>query len=82
MKKRIVFALIMGLITTSLISFIIIAVNVGFESNFLMIWFRSWCLSYVIAVLSMLFIAPRVQVFVDTILNKSQIINKSKKASI
>lgn len=72
----------MGLITTSLISFIIIAVNVGLKSNFMIIWFRSWCLSYIIAVLAMLFIAPRVQLFVDTILYKSQIINNNKKASV
>ena len=70
MKNRIAFALIMGLITTTLISFVLIAVNVGINSNFLVIWFRSWCLSYIIAVFAMLVIAPKVQSLVNSLFGK------------
>jgi hypothetical protein len=70
MKKRIVFALVMSLITTIVISFTIIAVNIGFVNNFLLIWFRSWCLSYSLAVLATLFVAPKVQSFVDNLLKR------------
>ena len=77
MKKRIAFALIMGLITTTLISFVLIAVNVGFTNNFLVIWMRSWILSYSIVICAMVFIAPKVQAFVDTLLNRSLIDPKS-----
>jgi hypothetical protein len=72
MKKRILFALIMGVITTIVISFTIIALNVGFVGNFIAIWFRSWCLSYFLAVMATIFIAPRVQSFVDRFLQSHQ----------
>lgn len=66
MKKRLAFAFIMALITTSVISFTIIAVNVGFVRNFMMIWLRSWLLAYVLAFSATLFLAPRIQDFVNT----------------
>ncbi|KIC94390.1 DUF2798 domain-containing protein [Flavihumibacter solisilvae] len=70
MKHRLIFALIMAMITTSMISFTLIAINVGFTTRFIPIWLRSWSISYVLAVLAMLFIAPRVQVLVGFLLKK------------
>ncbi len=70
MKQRITFALIMGMITTSIISFVLIAVNVGFIEKFFLIWVRSWSISYVLAVTAMLLIGPRVQQLVTTLLSK------------
>lgn len=61
MKQKITFALIMGLITTSVISFTLIAVNIGFGEKFISAWVRSWSISYVLAVLAMLFISPHIQ---------------------
>ena len=51
----------MGLITTSIISFVLIAINVGFNEKFVTYWLRSWLVSYLLVVPSMLFIAPKVQ---------------------
>jgi len=65
MKQKILFALIMGVITTSMISFVLIAINVGFNEKFLQFWLRSWLVSYLLVVPSMLFIAPRVQQLVN-----------------
>jgi hypothetical protein len=70
MKQRITFALIMGAITTALISFTLIAINVGFVPHFLFIWLRSWSVSYALAVTAMIFIAPRVQSLVAYLLNR------------
>lgn len=70
MKHRIAFALIMGLITTAIISFVLIAINIGFTERFLIIWFRSWSVSYVLAVSLMLLIAPRIQLLVNYLLEK------------
>ena len=64
MKQKLVFALIMGLITTAIISFVLVAVNMGFGHRFLTAWLRSWSIAYVLAVSSMLLIAPRIQLFV------------------
>jgi hypothetical protein len=65
MKQRIAFALIMGIITTCIISFSLIAINLGFTERFLATWLRSWFMSYVIVIPAILLIAPRVQAFVD-----------------
>jgi len=46
MKHKIAFALIMGMITTAIISFTLIAVNMGFGTRFMTAWLRSWSISY------------------------------------
>lgn len=65
MKKKIAFALIMGIITTGTISFTLISINVGFVSNFMNIWIRSWFIGYLVVVPIILFIAPRIQKMMD-----------------
>jgi hypothetical protein len=70
MKQRLAFALIMGMITTAIISFALITINMGFGERFLSAWLRSWAISYVLAVVAMLFIAPGVQILVDHLLRK------------
>jgi len=67
MKQKLAFALTMGLITTAIISFVLIAINVGFGDKFLIAWLRSWAISYVLAVFSMLVIAPRIQFLVNSL---------------
>ena len=78
MKYKIAFALIMGSITTALISFTLIAVNIGFGNKFITAWLRSWSISYVLAVAAMLFIAPKIQVLVNYLLKKDLITEKNK----
>jgi hypothetical protein len=68
MKHKLTFALIMGMITTAIISFTLIALNLGFGEKFLTTWLRSWSISYVLAVTAMLLIAPRVQLLVGYLL--------------
>ncbi|MDF2188516.1 DUF2798 domain-containing protein [Paraflavitalea sp. CAU 1676] len=68
MKHKLTFALIMGMITTAIISFTLIALNLGFSEKFLTTWLRSWSISYVLAVTAMLTIAPRVQLLVGYLL--------------
>ena len=67
MKQKIAFAVIMGLITTGLISFTIIAVNVGFTSRFPGIWIRSWGLAYLVAVPVILVFGPIVSRVVNNL---------------
>lgn len=62
----------MGMITTEVISFTLIAVNLGFNERFLTAWLRSWSISYVLAVSLMLLVAPRIQLFV-TYLHKKDL---------
>jgi hypothetical protein len=58
MKEKILFACLMSLITTLLISFTLVSINVGFTERFLFTWLRSWGIAFIIAALSILFIAP------------------------
>lgn len=63
----------MGMITTAIISFVVIAINLGFNERFLLAWLRSWSVSYVLAVSAMLLIAPRVQLLVNYLLKKEPV---------
>jgi hypothetical protein len=69
MKQRLAFALIMGIITTGIISFTVISINLGFPEYFLRVWFRSWVTAYLVVVPSILIIGPRVQRAVDRLFN-------------
>jgi hypothetical protein len=77
MKHKLAFALIMGMITTAIISFAVIAINLGFNERFLLAWLRSWSVSYVLAVSAMLLIAPRVQLLVNYLLKKEPVIEQN-----
>ena len=77
MKHKLTFALIMGLITTAIVSFVLIAINLGFNEKFLLIWLRSWSVSYVLAVSAMLLIAPRVQLLVNYLLKKEPVTERN-----
>jgi len=71
MKHKLTFALIMGMITTAVISFALISLNLGFTDKFIGTWLRSWTVSYILAVSLMLLIAPRIQSLVNYLLGKS-----------
>jgi hypothetical protein len=65
MKNKIAFALSMGIITTGIISFSLIAINLGFIDNFLKIWIKSWAMGYVLVVPTILIIGPQVQKIIN-----------------
>ena len=69
MKRKIAFALLMGIVTTGIISFSLIAINLGFSDNFSATWLRSWATAYVIVIPAILLIGPRLQAQVDRIIN-------------
>ena len=68
LKRKIAFALLMGIVTTGIISFALIALNLGFSKDFLSIWLRSWTISYVIVVPAILLIGPRLQAQIDRLI--------------
>ena len=69
----------MGMITTAIISFVVIAINLGFNERFLLAWLRSWSGAYVLAVSAMLLIAPRVQLLVNYLLKKEPVTEQDKQ---
>lgn len=64
-RQRIVFALLMGVVTTCFISFVLVTINVGFGPMFVATWLRSWGLAYLVVVPMMVLVAPRVRAVVD-----------------
>jgi hypothetical protein len=68
MKNKIMFALIMGIVTTGIISFTLISVNLGFNEKFLKIWLRSWGMAYLVVIPAILIIGPLIQKLVDKLL--------------
>lgn len=68
MKRKVAFALSMGVVTTGIISFVLVAVNLGFPNGFALVWLRSWGLGYVVVVPAILLIGPRLQAQVDRLI--------------
>lgn len=60
-KSRIAFAITMGFITTGIISFALIALNLGFTDKFLLVWAQSWAVGYAIVIPAILAIGPWLQ---------------------
>ena len=71
-KNRLLFSAIMALFTASIMTFIILAYNLGIIPGFLAIWFKSFLLAYFIIVPFVLIIGPLVQRFVDKLLLLSE----------
>ena len=65
LKRKIAFALLMGIVTTGIISFSLIALNLGFPEGFLRIWLRSWGIGYAIVIPAILVIGPWLQGQID-----------------
>ena len=61
LKRKIAFALSMGAVTTGIISFTLVSLNVGFSDKFALIWLRSWGVAYILVIPVILFIGPRLQ---------------------
>ena len=68
LKRRIAFALTMGVVTTGIISFTIIALNLGFTEAFAQRWLRAWATAYAIVIPAILMIGPRVQAAIDRLI--------------
>lgn len=69
LKRKIAFALSMGIVTTGIISFTLLALNLGFPDGFALTWLRSWGIGYLIVIPAILLIGPRLQAQVDRLVN-------------
>lgn len=69
LKRKIGFALSMGVVTTGIISFALLALNLGFSDGFTLTWLRSWGIAYVIVIPAILLIGPRLQAQVDRLIS-------------
>jgi len=60
MKQKIAFALIMGTVTTGIISYALLSINIRWAHQILNIWLKAWAISYVIVIPIILLISPLV----------------------
>lgn len=68
LKRKIAFALSMGVVTTGIISFVLIVLNRGMADGFVFAWLRSWSAAYVIVIPAILLVGPRLQARIDRLL--------------
>jgi hypothetical protein len=69
LKRKVAFAMLMGVVTTGIISFVLVALNLGMSSGFLRTWLRCWMISYLIVIPAILLVGPRLQAQVDRVFN-------------
>ncbi|MGH8790952.1 MAG: DUF2798 domain-containing protein [Cupriavidus necator] len=69
LKRKIAFALSMGVVTTGIISFVLLTLNLGFSEGFALTWLRSWGIGYVIVIPAILLVGPRLQTQVDRLIH-------------
>jgi hypothetical protein len=68
MKRKIAFALSMGVVTTGIISLVLIVLNRGMAEGFVLTWLRSWGIGYLIVIPAILLIGPRLQARIDRLI--------------
>jgi hypothetical protein len=52
------FATLMSFVTTLAVTLVLVSVNYGWHSGFLLVWLRSWLIAFVLVGLSILYVAP------------------------
>jgi len=78
MRQRIAFAMIMGIVTTGIISFTLISINVGYSDRFVTIWLRSWGTAYLVVIPAILLIGPLIQQLVERLFPSGRAENEEK----
>lgn len=68
----------MGIITTGLISFTVVSVNLGFTQNFLKTWLSSWMMAYLIVVPVILIVAPQIERLVSFLFTERAAVRENK----
>lgn len=64
-KRRIVFAFLMGTVTTGLVSLTVVLINLGFADTFWRIWLKSWATAFLVVVPVILLVSPQIARLVD-----------------
>ena len=68
-RFHLVFSFLMGAMLIFLMTFIITAVNVGFNGNFLRLWMKAFAIAYVVGVPLIFFLAPVARKVTARVLN-------------
>lgn len=72
MKPQFLSTVFLAIITTCLVSLTVILVNKGFVTGFLIIWLKSWFISFIVAVPCIMIVGPKIESAVDNALGLKQ----------
>ena len=64
-KRRIISAFLTGIVTTGMVSFTVVLINLGLMETFWQIWLKSWSLAFLVVVPVILFVSPVIGRLVD-----------------
>jgi heme/copper-type cytochrome/quinol oxidase subunit 2 len=70
-KRKIVFAFLTGIVTTGMVSFTVVLINLGLTEMFWRIWLKSWSLAFLVVVPVILIVSPVIGRFVDFLFRES-----------
>jgi uncharacterized membrane protein required for colicin V production len=73
MKERLTFAMLMGIVTTAIVSFTLVSVLRGFVPGFIEAWVKSWLIAYFTAIPVIILVSPKVQQLVAYIFRKNRV---------
>jgi len=76
--RRVVFAFLMGIVTTGMVSFTVVLINLGLTNRFWQVWLRSWSLAFPIVVPVILIVSPAIMRSVDFLFRESTARQKAK----
>lgn len=69
MKKKIAFAMLMGIITTGIISLSLMLANTNYTGmQLLSVWLKSWGMAYLIVIPCILIISPLVEKIINRLI--------------
>ena len=66
MKQKILFAVLMAIITTGTVSFTLVTVNRGWTPGFTVAWIKSWVIAYIVALPVIILVSPKVHLLVSS----------------
>ncbi len=69
--RRVVFAFLMGIVSTGMVSFTVVLINLGLTKTFWQVWLRSWSLAFPIVVPVILIVSPTIMRSVDFLFRES-----------
>ena len=78
-KHKIVFAFLMGILTTGLVSFTVILANLGFTEMFWRVWVKSWSMAFLVIVPIILIVSPVIERFVGFLFKERPAFKKVRK---
>jgi hypothetical protein len=71
LKRKMALSFLTGIVTTGMVSFSVILINLGFTEKFWQAWIKSWFLGHLVAFPVILVVSPLIKRLVDFLFKES-----------